>query len=428
MVLYTSKTHDRASWPQKIKIYSNKLEKSPRASNKKRHFCPFELINRYIMIRGDFNDDQEQFFIFGDKTPVRPYHARSLLKETIADMGLNEKLYDFHSLRIGRMSELVNNFGYTISEAKLAGRWKSSCVFKIYQAIIFSPIFVESLKGYDELWLIGDNFMAETYRHHFLKNKASFFMKNVFEVLPFCKSRHDCNDTNMLSRIRSCLAKAVSEQGKLPKFIVIILDDDLLDYLQHDGHAMLGSWIEWLVNCFTEICRDRKSILQANAVRNDYPMIYWAAPPHHRNFLNNPSRSKLLLSMESVFKLHDEIRIIRMKEIWNYDDNSLVDANGRFTIVGLDKYWQSVDAAVKFNALKREAYLARKGQMKQDNGKKFLPRKDKQHETNFFKKYRNKKARRNADTNSDSEYSDEDEEGTNFARRKLPAPKSYYRN
>ena len=60
IVLYTSKTHDRSSEPQKIRIVSNKSEKTGSYLN--RHFCPFKLINSYIGIRPQYCDDNEQFF------------------------------------------------------------------------------------------------------------------------------------------------------------------------------------------------------------------------------------------------------------------------------------------------------------------------------------------------------------------------------
>ena len=48
-----------------------------------------------------------------------------------------------------------------------------------------------------------------------------------------------------------------------------------------------------------------------------------------------------------------------MKEVWDYENLELVDEDGRITDIGLDTYWLSVDAAVKFNAKKREMDLAK---------------------------------------------------------------------
>ena len=58
LVLYSSKTHDKASRPQKIKISANSF--ATRAAN--RHFCPFHLMREFLKVRGDYAEDSEQFF------------------------------------------------------------------------------------------------------------------------------------------------------------------------------------------------------------------------------------------------------------------------------------------------------------------------------------------------------------------------------
>ena len=46
IVLYTSKTHDKSSRPQQIKITSNRHERS--GSYIQRHFCPFQVLRNYL--------------------------------------------------------------------------------------------------------------------------------------------------------------------------------------------------------------------------------------------------------------------------------------------------------------------------------------------------------------------------------------------
>ena len=97
------------------------------------------------------------------------------------------------------------------------------------------------------------------------------------------------------------------------------------------------------------------------AVKKDYPQTYWVAIPCHMNFKNNPQRSVFMKCMESIFKNRENHRIIRMKEHWNYEKDDLVNDKGRLTSVGKDTYWQSIDAALKYNVLKREEFLSRCG-------------------------------------------------------------------
>ena len=113
LVLYTSKTHGLRHRPQKIKITSNRSEKSGKDVH--RYFCPFSVLRQFIDLRGNYTHDNEPFFIFRDGQLVKPYHANLVLKLLIKKTGLNPDNYSMHSFRIGRTSDLIK-YGYPIEE------------------------------------------------------------------------------------------------------------------------------------------------------------------------------------------------------------------------------------------------------------------------------------------------------------------------
>ena len=127
LILYTSKAHDMGTRPQKIKITSNRTEKT--GSYFHRHFCPFEILRNYLKLRGGFDDEKEQFFVFRDKSPVRASQVSLLLKKIIGNFGLQQELYSMHSFRIGRTSDLIK-FNYPLDEVQRIERWKSNTVLK----------------------------------------------------------------------------------------------------------------------------------------------------------------------------------------------------------------------------------------------------------------------------------------------------------
>ena len=129
IVLYTSKTHHKGSYPQKIKIVSNKQDQRKGKYFTMKNFCPFKLVDNYLRIRKECDDQAEPFFVFNDGSPITVNQARAVLKQMLANLGLDTNLYDMHSLCIGRCSDMVNKFGYSITEAKWIGCWKSSCVY-----------------------------------------------------------------------------------------------------------------------------------------------------------------------------------------------------------------------------------------------------------------------------------------------------------
>ena len=127
IVLYSSKTHSKATYPQKIKVTSNRTEKTGNYAH--RNFCPFHLMGRFIAMRGSYANEKEQFFVFKDKSPVMVEHARRILRSMISKLNLDSRVYDMHSLRIGQASDLIK-YGYPFDDAKRLGRWKSNAVYK----------------------------------------------------------------------------------------------------------------------------------------------------------------------------------------------------------------------------------------------------------------------------------------------------------
>ena len=129
MVLYSSKTHSQDMYPQKIKISAADNYTNCERKITKQHFCPFKLIRQFLTARGNFVSESENFFIFTDRSPVKPLHVRKLLRQLLADMDLDPLMYNMHSLRAGCAVDMLH-YRYTISQIKSAGHWQSNVIYK----------------------------------------------------------------------------------------------------------------------------------------------------------------------------------------------------------------------------------------------------------------------------------------------------------
>ena len=130
-VLRTSKTHGKDAWPQTVKITSTKLVKqrqSTSTTNETNQFCPYQLLRNYTNIRPEYKSEAEPFFVLSDSSPITPELARNTLKSLLKDAGLNEDLYNFHSLRAGRAVDLLK-MNLDVETIKQIGRWRSNSVF-----------------------------------------------------------------------------------------------------------------------------------------------------------------------------------------------------------------------------------------------------------------------------------------------------------
>ena len=125
VVLYISETHGLESRPQKIKISAAPVK----GNHLKKIFCPFNTVIRFMHMRGSYEENSEQFFVFADGSNVKPQHFRSVLRELLDNFGLESSLYDVHSFRDGRTCDL-EKFGYSVEQIKAMGRWKSNAVYR----------------------------------------------------------------------------------------------------------------------------------------------------------------------------------------------------------------------------------------------------------------------------------------------------------
>ena len=198
----------------------------------------------------------------------------------------------------------------------------------------------------------------------------------------------------MLIRLKVTLAKAIEKKIKLPRFVVVVLDNDLVQFLAFVNKCMaslIGEWFEWIAACYTELCSQRKDKLPCKAKRFDFPQIYFVAPPRHRNFIDNEERKILMNCMEATAKTMDNVRVVKIMEIWNPNNLELVAEDGQITPEGLFTYWESIDKAVAFNVRKRDEFLSRKGMKVKGNVNPNRKRSGAEEDMLFFKRMKNKK-------------------------------------
>ena len=234
--------------------------------------------------------------------------------------------------------------------------------------LIFYSLAADAI-GSNKLWIIGDNFAAESFRNHFKKydppGSRKHYIKENFKYQPFLNSRYSSPNTNMLARIRNCFAVALNsaKDGLFPHYILVVLDDDLISYLDckvADGVASLfGIWIDWLVKEINDMIKTWLSQIPLKS-KKILPFVYWVTAPIHSYFSKqrNNLRIKFNLSLESVVHQQENMRVIKMKD-WEMKDSMLV-INDRITEFGMTSYWLAVDSTFRYNCNRRENFLASK--------------------------------------------------------------------
>ena len=219
------------------------------------------------------------------------------------------------------------------------------------------------------VWFLGDNFLTKSFRSHyklFSPSNQKHFVKENFEFAAVCNSSFSSANTNMLARIQNAFVSKLNSKpytaGCRPAYVIVVLDDDLIVYLNHkssDGVATLfGNWMEWLVTQISDALKTRASQLPKKC--KIQPFIYWVTAPTHHFFSKerNNLRIKFNLSLESIVKQQENMRVIKLKEFWDTKDSMLV-INDRITEVGMNVYWNAIDASVKYNITRCEQFVAK---------------------------------------------------------------------
>ena len=211
-------------------------------------------------------------------------------------------------------------------------------------------LFIGFVPAYENIWILGDSFMAQTYGRHFQQNESrEFFMKQNFNVFMYDRFNLE-SGSNILSRLRNSLIDAMNDRIILPKLIIIVPDYDIVRELKHERYGIsmaLGKILDHIVNEMKRLIEARKDQLGPKSKKFGYPHVLWIEPPLHKNFTKNDYRRKFNENLESILKLHTGVSYLKLKDRWDYKRDQLSVGN-KITGEGLNCYWEAIDGAIKY--------------------------------------------------------------------------------
>ena len=213
----------------------------------------------------------------------------------------------------------------------------------------------EYVKGLEYIWVVGDDFGFKSFNKKFCEQENdNYYMKEQFEICGFNNDKEASYDKNTVSRMRNCLIGAIRDKTVLPKYIVIVLDGDLIDYgktKQIKTRVGFGRLLKWLMCQYDRAISTQKEYLPSKAKRAEYPTFVWIEPPQHTSFRDsqNTAREEFTAALRSEVSYHTNTFVLQLKKVWDYDDTSLYNRDDKkYTSKGLIDYWLSVDKAVKY--------------------------------------------------------------------------------
>ena len=128
-----------------------------------------------------------------------------------------------------------------------------SSVFSVISIIHYNRWLISSvsgvhIKGYETIWVIGDEFVQMTFEKIVKQNDDTrFYMKENFNLREFSSTRLN---GDIISRIINNLINVMNQEILLLKLILVVLDNDLTRNINHDSYGIsriIGSTTEHIV-------------------------------------------------------------------------------------------------------------------------------------------------------------------------------------
>ena len=138
-----------------------------------------------------------------------------------------------------------------------------------------------TVKGIEKIWVIGDAFCKSTMPQYFLQMPdKDFYCRTNFEVhTAYCDQY--AYRGNLLGRLRSALTGLINREWTLPRLIVIVLEDDVIEYIKKknfDSHKQIERFLGYLMNEFRKVISTFKELLPTKAKKFAWPHVLWTVP------------------------------------------------------------------------------------------------------------------------------------------------------
>ena len=197
------------------------------------------------------------------------------------------------------------------------------------------------------------HFPHNTMKTHFMRqsDEESYCIKH-FKVRQLTTDAFGSNQHNMLINMRNLLLNGMRQCSQLPRLITVVLEDDLIAFLNYNGRGetrMYAKAVDWLMKEFERLIAEFKQFLPSMCKRDNIPHILWIQPSRNINYYNDESRYKLgkqLLEHANKYKNQSALELV---QVWEFNNRSLyLTEQRRHTLQGKHLFWKAVDRTIRF--------------------------------------------------------------------------------
>ena len=224
---------------------------------------------------------------------------------------------------------------------------------------MISCIFAAKLPALKEVWMVGDDFLNSTYDTFITMRKR---LKKEENAMPYIYKQYNISyliedqlegNTNAVAKILNAVIKGLNETAKLPRFIIIIPENDILKSVNYFGFGisvLVGRCLNWLVTQIdraVEARREKVKKIRPGAVFHNEPKYVWlkvfdCPSIQHPMFT---VREKYNAILEEILASKCNHFIINVNKAMS--NPTFFMPNGLITAHAQEAFWQELDNQIE---------------------------------------------------------------------------------
>ena len=205
-------------------------------------------------------------------------------------------------------------------------------------------------EGIEKMWIIGDDTVNRSVRGHLNADSAPFITRN-FETSIIAGSTASQNGS-VIGRICNSLTTSFNNKQYLPKWIVIIVENDVINglpYHQSGCSEIYGQIIEYMMSKFTSTVATIQRNYPPKAMKFTWPHFLWIEPSINTNHQDTTLRMKFIRSLHAVSMSHNNMLVLPLKQGWDTNNPEyFLWHQQRITPKGLRALWSAIDNTIRF--------------------------------------------------------------------------------
>ena len=194
--------------------------------------------------------------------------------------------------------------------------------------------------------------MRNSVRPKFLRCE-DYFSNNHFEVAAAAGDNTSTNSRFITTRIHNSLVQLLNDCANTPKMVVVILENDIIDYLEGEEKACIEikyeHYLREIMADMINTCKQFASDLPNYAKKEGWPKFVFIEPTLHMGYSDYHERKTFIEQMSTVSKEFDNVWVMQLKQIWEENNMNLFRSHEQiYTNEGISKLWKAIDRTVMF--------------------------------------------------------------------------------